>query len=98
MNLRCACVGFTLAVSLLPAFAKPALPSDVNRFAERRDNCDHFRGEEAYDADRQKFLAKQLKALCTGTDQQLKALKLKYKKNKAVLTKLQEYDVDVESK
>jgi hypothetical protein len=36
------------------------LPEDVTAFVERRDGCDHFRGEYPYDEDRRKFLHKNM--------------------------------------
>jgi len=98
MNLRSVFAGFFLTVLIPAAFAQGKLPPDVNRYVERRDNCDHFRGEEPYDAARREFLTKQLKAFCTGTDRQLEALKRKYRKNKAVLIRLQDYEVQIEAK
>ena len=34
------------------ALAQASRPSDVATFVERRDTCDHFRGEEPYDEGR----------------------------------------------
>ena len=63
------------------------LPEDVVRFIERRDACDHFRGEEAYDARRREFLEQQTLKLCVGSDKQLAGLKKKYAGNKAVIAR-----------
>ena len=65
-------------------------------FIERRDACDHFRGEEAYDANRREFLEQQTLKLCVGSDRQLAELKKKYESNKAVMTKLNEYEAQIE--
>ena len=53
----------------------PDYPFDVEEFIDRREICDHFRGEEPYDADRAKFLTEQILEACTGTDRELQKLK-----------------------
>lgn len=73
-----------------------ALPIDVAVFVKQRDGCDHFRGEEAYDAERRKDLARQMKKWCTGTDAKLHALKIKYATRPKVLDKLNTYEVQLE--
>src|SRR5262249_34973998 len=72
------------------------VPQDVQRFQKKRDLCDHFRGEEGYDQDRQKFLAEQMKTNCTGTDNDLKTLKLKYQGNKTISDALNRYEERIE--
>ena len=67
------------------------------RFIERRGACDHFRGEEPYDAKRREFLEQQMQRLCVGSDRQLAELKKRYASNKAVMTKLNEYDAQIEA-
>jgi hypothetical protein len=79
-----------------PAIAQPRFPDDVTRFIERRDACDHFRGEAPYDAARRKFLEEQALRFCPGTDAQLAELKKKYRSDKAITTKLDEYEPDIE--
>jgi hypothetical protein len=79
------------------AIAQTTLPLDVARFVERRDGCDHFRGEEPYDEERRKFLHQRMLELCVGTDKQLSELKKKYRSNRAVMAKLNEYEVQIES-
>ena len=41
-----------VALLLLAAAGAPALPGEVTRFLERREGCDHWTGEEPYDAER----------------------------------------------
>ena len=78
------------------AVAQTRLPEEVARFIERRNACDHFRGEEAYDAQRREFLEQQMLKLCVGSDKELAELKKKYSGNKAVVTKLNEYEAQIE--
>jgi hypothetical protein len=90
-------VAIGVALVAYPALAQPHLPEDVARFIERRDACDHFRGEEPYDAERREFLAQQTRALCVGTDAQLAKLKEKYRRDKTVATRLDEYEPRIEA-
>ena len=85
-----------IAASLL-ARAGEVLPADVAQFVQRRDLCDHFRGEYPFDAQRRAFLAMRLREFCTGTDRQLEALRAKYKDNEDVMSKLNTYETKVES-
>ena len=76
--------------------AASELPTDIVEFKERRDLCDHFRGEDAYDEERGKFLAEGTKKACTGTDKELALLKKKYSNNEAVLRALADYEEKIE--
>ncbi|MEI8326206.1 MAG: hypothetical protein WCH44_12745 [Betaproteobacteria bacterium] len=85
-----------IAAPLL-AQAGDVLPADVAQFVQRRDLCDHFRGEEPFDAERRAFLAMRLREFCTGTDRQFEALRAKYQDNEDVMSKLNTYETKVES-
>jgi hypothetical protein len=76
--------------------ASAEFPSDVANFKERRDICDHFRGEEPYNEERRKFLEENLKKYCTGSDKELASLKTKYRNNEAVLKALAGYEERIE--
>ncbi len=76
--------------------AEEAYPADIRQFMSRRDLCDHFRGEEPYDAERRHFLEMKMKNFCTGTDGQLARLKEKYRDNAHILNKLNEYEANIE--
>lgn len=79
--------------------AKPtaaALPADVVAFRAKRDECDHFRGEEPADEARAAFLEKALARTCTGTDAALAALKKRYADQPAVMAVLSNYDEGIE--
>lgn len=80
-----------------PAVAAPAaLPAAVLAFRELRDQCDHFRGEEGYDAQRAAFLAKELARTCTGTDAALAALRERYRQDPSALAALKDYEDTIE--
>ncbi len=72
------------------------LPADVVTFIERRDLCDHFRGEEPYDEERRSFLEKNIIEYCTGTDRRLANLRQKYKQNPVVMDLLSGYEEVIE--
>lgn len=73
-------------------------PSDVEDFIDRRELCDHFRGEEPYDADRARFLAEQIRKTCAGTDAELQTLKQKYKDDEEIMQILDRFEEKVEPK
>lgn len=91
--------GIVLFLCLLPAMPAQAapLPADVQTFINRRNDCDHFRGEDSPDAERRAEIDKELKRLCTGSDSELARLMRRYAKNKAVQDALGDYDPDIES-
>ena len=73
------------------------LTGDVEKFKERRDLCDHFRGEDPYDEERRRFLEENLKRYCAGTDKELASLKAKYMNNKTVMKVLEKYEEKIEA-
>jgi hypothetical protein len=76
--------------------ARNEMPEEVKQFQKERDLCDHFRGEDGYDKERQKFLLEQMKTYCTGSDDKLRKLRLKYQNNKPVLNSLKSYEDRIE--
>ena len=78
------------------ATAQSRFPAEVERFIERRDQCDHFRGEEPYDQERRDFLRRRTLEFCIGTDKQLAELKQKYRSNHAIMEKLNQYEPQIE--
>jgi len=87
-----------IVVFAFGALAQDKLPSDVARFIERRDRCDHFRGEDPYDEERRTFLNRKLTELCPGTDASLARLKDKYRKSKTIMAILDKYEPQIESR
>lgn len=80
------------------------LPADVKTFVERRDGCDHFRGEPWDNGDepeikeRREFIFQNINKLCNGTDIQLKELRDKYRDNTVVFNFLGKYENRIEMK
>jgi len=85
----------------------PRLPSDVTKFIEDRQSCDHFRGEprnfdESYkrkfgrkaeieEAERAAFLEKATEETCHQLNERLWSLNRKYSSNKPIANRLAEY-------
>lgn len=82
--------------SIGAASVPAALPTDVAVFVDRRDGCDHFRGEEPYDAERGAFLAERMKRLCSGSDAALARLRRIHADDKAAIAALARFEDRIE--
>jgi thiol:disulfide interchange protein len=80
----------------VPVKAAPPLPRDVARVVERRESCDHWRGEEGYDSARAREIERAVRADCTGTDQALARLRQAYAKRPDVVAALAGYEGRIE--
>ena len=69
---------------------------DIDRFIARRDQCDHFRGEEPYDKARGAFLNRKMAETCSRSDAELAALRRKYQNEPAKLRRLADYEDTIE--
>ena len=78
------------------AASSTAAGNDLRIFIARREQCDHFRGEETSSTKRQAELDLKLKEFCAGTDAQLAALKKKYRNDKNVSKTLAGFDARIE--
>lgn len=78
--------------------AEEKLPTDVTKYVEQREGCDHFRGEvpDPPDAQRMREIEREIRKLCTGTDKKLSKLKRKYAKDQVVMTRLNEFEENIE--
>lgn len=76
-----------------------ALPHDVVAFTERRDLCDHMRGEipDPPSPERMRELEAAIARYCTGTDARLSALKGKYAGDASVMVVLAAYEDSIEA-
>jgi hypothetical protein len=79
--------------------AEARLPADVARYVEQREGCDHSRGEipDPPDKSRMRDIKREIRKLCTGTDNKLDRLKRKYARNQGVLKRLNEFEEKIES-
>jgi len=87
---------FAVMLACAQAHGSSDYPSDVTEFIERRELCDHFRGELPYDEERAEFLSRQIKETCFGTDSTLKTLKDKYRDNKTIMNMLNRFEENIE--
>lgn len=87
-----------LALVLCGGLPAPAAehPDDLRQFLERREECDHWRGEVGYDRERQRDIDRGVCRTCTGTDADLARLKKKYRANPGVMDVLDELEEKVE--
>jgi len=80
------------------------LPADIKAFVVTRDGCDYFRsepwpeGDDPYSKNRRKFILKNLKETCTGTDIKLKELRNKYGDDHILYDFLKGYEDRIEQK
>ena len=87
----------TLFVLATPAVAQDARPVDVSLFLERRTGCDHWAGEDAYDAARGQAIAAAIEALrCDDLDRDEKRLRRRFAAMPAVRAALDEADLSGE--
>ncbi len=84
-----------LALMQLPiaVLAQDYLPRDVQRFVDRREGCDHMRGE----VDRANELSREIRKLCGGTDKEMAQLKLKYAANSTIMQVLDQFEPGIEA-
>ena len=72
---------------------------DVDNFVSRRELCEHMRGElpdPGGDPERLKEVPDGIEKTCTGTDAELKALKVRYADSPAVMAILNSYEPRIE--
>lgn len=86
-----------LPPSDVAASAAP-FPREVTEFMVSRDSCDHFRGEEPYDAERRAYIAENIAALCRGTDTKLALLRQRYAADPSVTAALRSYEDQIEKR
>jgi hypothetical protein len=78
------------AMVCLSSAAIAATPRDVARYIDRREGCNHWAGEEGYDAARRAEINKAIAELrCTALDHDEKDLRHRYRHNPAALRAIQ---------
>lgn len=87
-----------LSIPFLSSLATETLPPDVRNYVDKREGCDHMRGEIPDPSDKQRMRAvnREIRKLCKGTDEKLAQLKKKYAKNPYVMRRLAEFDPGIE--
>ena len=96
-KLRTAAYLTTIALAACGSFGVEDF-SDFKKFVDDRDACEHFAGEipDPPNPERMKDVLEQMEIYCTGTDGRLATLKVKYAKNPNVMSKLNEYEENIE--
>lgn len=75
-----------------PQVAPAPLPTDVSALIERWTNCWHFRGEEPYDAARQREIEAGMAKWCPGNDEERARLSVAWKDRADVVAALAKLD------
>jgi len=86
-------VCLALLMPSFPVLAQDYVPRDVQRFVDRREGCDHMRGE----SDRLNELNREIRKLCGGTDKELAQLKRKYAANSTIMQILNQFEASIEA-
>lgn len=76
---------------------KVQLPREVVKFVERREACEHFRGEIP-NVDQKKRLEEVIRktnTFCRGTDKKLAYLRKKYARDTGVIDRLKDYEAEI---
>jgi hypothetical protein len=89
-----------LSMLMLPlmSLADESLPREVQRYVDKREGCDHMRGEipEPGEKQRMREVSREIQRLCKGTDKELARLKRKYAKSPSVMRRLGEFEPGIE--
>lgn len=81
-----------LALALAGTTAARPLPPEVRHYIERREGCDHWRGEYSPDPVRSRQIEAGKRKECTGGDRELDRLRRKYRGTPRVVAALNDYD------
>ncbi|MBB6366091.1 hypothetical protein FHR56_001204 [Xanthomonas sacchari] len=71
-----------------------AMPAPIRDFVARQDTCNHFAGEEPYDAARRRELEKAMATYCDGNEQTWAKLRAQYRQDPARDAWLRHYGED----
>jgi hypothetical protein len=87
-----------LSMPPLLAVADRPFPREVQRYVDKREGCDHMRGEIPDPGEKQRMreVNREIQKLCKGTDKELARLKGRYAKNPSVMRRLGEFESDIE--
>lgn len=68
------------------------LPADVQQFIVRHNDCEHWAGEEPYDAPRRREIDRGIAASCRGLDASAVTLRKRYAKYPKIRAVLRNYE------
>ena len=82
-------MGFLFVPLLAAAAERQHYKGDVAQYVGRREGCNHWAGEEGYDADRRAQINKAISDLkCTRLERDEKLLRHRYRHNPAILRQI----------
>lgn len=89
-----------LLLGALAGCASTPAPVDLKTYLERREMCDHMRGEfpDPPDPERMREIVEQVDRFCPGSDAQLAALKRRYRDDPAVMATLDALEPTIEGR
>lgn len=92
-------VCLSLMVTVVSALADNLLPRDVQKFVDRREGCDHMRGEIPDPSEKRRMneVAREINKLCAGSDKELAQLKRKYAANSTIMQILMQFEAGIEA-
>ncbi|WP_053069644.1 hypothetical protein [Xanthomonas sp. NCPPB 1128] len=73
-----------------------SMPEPIRAFVARQDTCNHFAGEDAYDAARGRELEKAMAKYCDGNEQTWAKLRAQYRQDPPRDAWLRRYGKDVD--
>jgi hypothetical protein len=89
MSSRGIIVAVIALLAVLDVAQAASMPRDVARYVDRREGCNHWAGEEGYDAARRTEINKAIADMrCTALDQDERVLRHRYRHNPAVLRQI----------
>lgn len=88
-----------LACLIQPSCTQNLIPDDVTKFIERRESCDHYRGEipDPPNEAEMRALNEAIEEYCTGTDATLEHLKEKYRTSETITARLNSFELRIEA-
>jgi len=90
-----ALISLLVTLTLLSSALAAAIPRDVANYVDRREGCNHWAGEEGYDAARRTEINKAIADLkCTALDRDERVLRHRYRHNPTVLRQIRKARAD----
>ena len=68
------------------------MPTEVQDFIVRHQDCVHWQGEPDFDAERRRQIQRAVADVCHGLDAEAQRLRARYSENAAVIERLRDYE------
>ena len=91
-------LALSIQIALASCAGNPGDLKDIEQFIQRRESCDHFRGELPDPSEKERLaeVIRKTNELCAGTDAQLQLLKKRYANDPAVQSRLSKFEDKIE--